>query len=121
MKASSNNDFTLITKIMDAKLEEHDKDGSLRSTIVKAGTHCERRRQDNLLLPMTEAQLVPKEIERGRNKAFDLLTAFSRSGSLAIDHTEPHILIAVSHCFENDIMSTIIRDDCQGGKIIADA
>ena len=111
VKASSSNDFTLIPKILDAKLEEHDKDGSLRSTIVKAGTHWERRRQENLLLPMTEAQLGHKNIDSEKNKAFDLLTALSRSGSLAIDHTELHIIIAVSHCFENDIMSTIIREN----------
>jgi hypothetical protein len=105
------NDFTLIPKILDAELEEHDKDGSLRSTIVKAGPDWERRRQENLLLPMSETYLVSQEIESEKHKAFDLLTALSRSGSLAIEHSELHIIIAVSHCFENDIMSTIIREN----------
>jgi hypothetical protein len=110
IKASSN-DFTLIPKILDAELEEHDKDGSLRSTIVKTGTDWKRRRQENLLLPVSETYLVPQEMESEKNKAFDLLTALSRSGSLPIEHSELHIIIAVSHCFENDIMSTIIGEN----------
>lgn len=110
IKASSN-DFTLIPKMLDAELEEHDKDGSLRSTIVKAGTDWKRRRQENLLLPMSESYLVSEEMESEKNKAIDLLTALSRSGSLPIEHSELHIIIAVSHCFENDIMSTIIREN----------
>jgi hypothetical protein len=108
---TSSNDFTLIPKILDAELEEHDKDGSLRSTIVKAGTDWRRRRQENLLLPMSETYLVSQEIESDKDKAFDLLTALSRSGSLAIEHSELHIVIAVSHCFEADIMSCLIREN----------
>jgi hypothetical protein len=111
IKTSSSNDFTLIPKILDAELEQHDKDGSLRSTIVKAGTHWKRRRKDNLLLPMSETNLASQEIGSEKDKAFDLLTALSRSGSLAIEHSELHIIIAVSHCFENDIMSTLIREN----------
>jgi len=108
---TSSNDFTLIPKIIDAHLEEHDKDGALRSTIVKAGTDWTRRRQENLLLPMVEDVLTSSEIDQEKQKAFDLLIALSRSGSLPIEKSELHIIIAVSHCFESDIMDTIISEN----------
>jgi hypothetical protein len=41
----------------------------------------------------------------------DLLTAISRSGSLPIVQSELHIVIAISHCFQNDVVSTVIQDN----------
>jgi hypothetical protein len=53
----------------------------------------------------------PDDAETEKTKAMDLLTAISRSGSLPIDASELHIVIAVTHCFENQIMNTVIRDN----------
>jgi hypothetical protein len=39
------------------------------------------------------------------------LIAISRSGALPIDTSELHIVIAVTHCFEKQIMETIIQDN----------
>merc|ERR1711862_504605 len=41
----------------------------------------------------------------------DLLTAISRSGSLPIESSELHVIVAVSHCFENEIVDTVIVDN----------
>merc|ERR1712007_359347 len=41
----------------------------------------------------------------------DLLDALSRSGSLAIESSELHVIVAVTHCFEKDIIGTIIQDN----------
>jgi hypothetical protein len=108
---SSANDFTLIPKMLDAKLEIYDKDGSLRSTLIRAGTQWDRRRQDTILLPSVISSLEESEIESEKTKAMALLTAISRSGALPIDASELHVVVAVSHRFENDIMSTVIKEN----------
>jgi hypothetical protein len=110
-KPSASEDFTLIPKILDAKLEKYDTDGALKSTIVKAGRQWTRSRQDNLLVKPATTQMGPDDAESEKTKAMDLLTAISRSGSLPIDASELHIVIAVTHCFENQIMNTVIRDN----------
>lgn len=105
-------DFTLIPKLLDAKLEKIDTDGALRSTIIKAGTsNWKRMRQANLLVAPTLSILSTDDIEHEKKKAFDLLDAISRSGTLAIDCSELHIIVGVSHCFENDIMGSVVQDN----------
>jgi len=104
-------DFTLIPKELDAKLEKHDKDGSLRSTIITAGTHWRSIRQENFLTGSKQSTLSPDTTLTEKKKAFDLLDAISRSGTLAIECSELHVVVAVSHCFDNDILGTIIQDN----------
>jgi len=102
----------LIPKILDAKLEQHDKDGALKSTIVKAsGSDWLLSRKDNLLVDPEAHFLSSSELDAEKRKAMDLLVAISRSGSLPIDSSELHVVIAMSHCFEKEIMNTIIQDN----------
>jgi hypothetical protein len=104
-------DFTLIPKVLDAKLERFDTDGALRSTIIKAGTAWTLSRQDNLLTPPRTSTISGRAVESEKAKAFDLLDAISRSGSLPIPSSELHVVVAVSHCFENDVMGSIVQDN----------
>jgi hypothetical protein len=104
-------DFTLIPKLLDSKLEKYDTDGALRSTIIKAGTVWTRSRQENHLTSAQTSSLTGPAIESEKTKAFDLLDAISRSGSLPIPNSELHVIIGVSHCFENDVMGTIVQDN----------
>ena len=104
-------DFTMIPNMLDAKLEKYDQDGAIKSTIVKAGTPWSRRRQENFLTDPKMSSLAADDIQTEKKKAFDLLDAISRSGTLAIDCSELHVVVAVSHCFENDVMGTVIRDN----------
>jgi hypothetical protein len=97
-------DFTTIPKILDAKLERFDTDDALRSTIIKASRNWTRLRQENLLTPVSSEGLSASEIGTEKRKAFDLLDAISRSGTLPIDCAELHVVVALSHCFENDVM-----------------
>jgi hypothetical protein len=63
---------------------------------------------------LTKAQkssLGPEEIKSEKSKAFDLLDALSRSGSLPIACAELHVVVAVTHCFEKDVMNTVIQDN----------
>ena len=104
-------DFTLIPKLLDAKLEKFDVDNALRSTIIKAGTTWNLKRQPNLLTPHAMQTLSGSRIESEKTRAFDLLDAISRSGALPIASSELHVFIAVSHCFENDVMGCIVQDN----------
>ena len=101
-------DFTLIPKVLDTKLLE-DNDGALKSTIVKAGENWYRTRQENLLLQSQKESLATDAREKEKNQAMDLLTALSRSGSLPIESSELHVIIALTHCFEQDVMNTVYK------------
>jgi hypothetical protein len=103
-EAEVTNDFTSIPKILDQKLEVLDKDNALHSTVIKAGDMWTRKRQQNLLVSPETCTLTSSELGSEKTKAFDLLDAISRSGTLPIDCSELHVVIAVSHCFENTVM-----------------
>jgi hypothetical protein len=108
---SSAEDFTMLPKELDAKLDKLDTDNALRSTILKVGDNWTLKHQETLLsLPVTKS-LGSDEISTEKMKAFDLLDALSRSGSLPIDAAELHVIVALSHCFEKDLMGTLIQDN----------
>jgi hypothetical protein len=104
-------DFTLIPKILDAKLEALDSDGALRSITIKASDQWSRRRQENLLLSATTTVLTGDDISHETKRAFDLLDCLSRSGTLPIACAELHVFVAVSHHFEKECVQTIVQDN----------
>ncbi|KAL7557208.1 hypothetical protein ACA910_001276 [Epithemia clementina (nom. ined.)] len=109
---AESDDFTLIPKTLDARVEKLDADHSLKSTIVKASPSLwVRERQENLLSKAQKTTLDSDTITSEKNKAFDLLDAISRSGTLPIECAELHVVVALTHCFENDVMGTIIQDN----------
>jgi len=97
-------DFTAIPKLLDAKLEKYDTDNALHSTTITASQMWTLRRQANLLTSANTVAFDGLGTKTEKKKAFDLLDAISRSGTLPIDCCELHVVIAVSHCFENDVM-----------------
>jgi len=46
-----------------------------------------------------------------KNKAFDLLDALSRSGSLPVDFATLHVVIATTHSFDKSLLNTVIQDN----------
>merc|ERR1719310_193634 len=104
-------DFTLIPKQLDQSVERNGEAASLRSTTIKTGSNWTRNRQANLLSNPERQGLDADLIRKEKSKAFDLLDALSRSGSLAIEHSELHVVIAMTHCFEKDLMGTVICDN----------
>ena len=104
-------DFTTIPKQLDSMFEMHDKDSAIRATILEAGRPWKRRRQENLLSKAKTSILRQDDCKSEMNKAFDLLDALSRSGTLPIAFAELHVIVAVTHCFENDVMGTIVQDN----------
>ena len=83
-------DFTKIPKILDKKIEALDHDGALKSTILEGGSTWLRSRQDNLLKSPQKSYLYCDDIKKEINKAMDLLTALSCSGSLEYQSVRPH-------------------------------
>jgi hypothetical protein len=110
--SSNGVDFTLLPQLLDAAVEKADNTSALRSTIIKTGQEWVRNRQENILAAVKREELSDdKDLKQEKDKAFDLLDALSRSGSLSIKSSELHVIVAVTHCFEKDIIGTIIQDN----------
>ena len=103
-------DFTLIPQILDEAIEKCAQSTALRTTTIKTG-NWSRSRQKNLLANPKQTQLSNDDIKRERNKAFDLLDALSRSGCFPIAYSDLHVIVAVTHCFDKDVMSTVVCDN----------
>ena len=97
--------------MLDTLVEKYDPESAVRSTIIKIGSPWTRSRQENLLVPSQTSTLSSSHVDEETKKAFDLLDAISRSGSLPIATSELHVFVAVSHCFDNDVMGTIVQDN----------
>ena len=104
-------DFTLIPKVLDSAVEKCEQASALRSTTIKTSSGWVRNRQYNLLSSPKKQTLGADKIKAEKNKAFDLLDALSRSGSLPIAYSELHVVVAVTHCFDKDVMSTVVCDN----------
>jgi len=105
-------DFAAMPKVLDRVFELHDKSSALRSTTIEtANSGWTRIRQENLLSKTSKGSLEKDSILSEKSKAFDLLDALSRSGSLGISYSELHVLICATHRFEKNVMETVIRDN----------
>ncbi len=111
-KIVGNADFTRIPKMLNSVIEKSSSGSSLRSTTIKLSNTWQRSRQENLLsTPKTTFLESDDSIKMERNKAYDLLDALSRNGSLQIASSELHVIVAVTHCFEKDVMNSIVQDN----------
>ena len=108
---SNSIDFTLVPKILDSVIEKSGDASSLRSTVLKTSDNWVRSRQENILSRSMTQNMNPTDIKNEKNKAFDLLDGLSRSGSLPIKFSELHVVVAVTHCFEKDVIDTVVVDN----------
>jgi hypothetical protein len=108
---STDIDFLSIPKILDSKIELLDSDSFLRSTKITIGTSWSLSTQANLLSDKIVQHLSKTEQSEARNKAFDLLDAITKSGSLTISDAELHVLVAVTHQFDRSVMETVIEEN----------
>lgn len=46
-----------------------------------------------------------------RNTCFDLLDALTKSGCVPIDGATLHIVMCATHCFTDNIMNTLVKDN----------
>jgi hypothetical protein len=104
-------DFTLIPTELDEKFEELDVDAALRPTIINLGTTWTKKYYESLLAKQSTSVMSTAEQSTARDGAYDLLDALTRSGVLAFDAAELHVLIAATHCFDKNLIDTVIQDN----------
>lgn len=109
--ASEHVDFTAMPKKLNKILEQYDKDSAVRTTTIKTGDVWKRKRQENILTKLHESELSDDDRRVEKNKAFDLLDAVSRSGSLPLLAAELHVIMGVTHSFEESVMETVIQNN----------
>lgn len=101
-------DFTKVPSALDALYATHDVDNALRPTLLKTGERWVKRSQRALLGTPSTSTLFPAEQKKETQAAFDLLDALSRSGSLPLQHTALHVVVAATHCFDASLVDTVV-------------
>ena len=104
-------DFSKLPERLDKKLELLDSENSLRPTIINIGECWTRSSQKSLLSSPSTQTLIANDQDQERDKAFDLLDALSRSGSLPFEDASLHVVIASTHSFSKTVMQTLIHDN----------
>ena len=99
-------DFMAMPKKLNQALEQYGDESTVRTTTIIPGGPFYRKRQENILANLLESKLS-RQMEK--NKAFDLLDAVSRSGSLPLLAAELHVIMGVTHSFEDSVMETVIQ------------
>merc|ERR1739848_637993 len=108
---SKSKDFMAIPKILDKAIELHDRNAAIRSTTIETNNNWTRISQKNLLSKSVEERLSEDAVATETSRAFDLLDAMSRSGSLSIPASELHVVICATHRFEKSVMETVLLDN----------
>jgi len=110
-----NNDLTIIPKLVDRQFEKITKDdlynGALRNTVIKPKNNWTKTSRANLLSDPNTLALDTTILKVETDKAFDLLDALSRSGSLPLKFAELHVIVASTHCFEKSVVNTVVQDN----------
>jgi len=101
-------DYTRLPVQLDAKLEALDTDGAMRPTKISVGEQWTKSSQKALLAPPSLSSLGKDDYAREKQRAFDLLDALSRGGSLPIDCASLHVLLAATHCFDDSLIDTLV-------------
>jgi hypothetical protein len=111
--AEASVDYTKIPSDLDAALEKLDSEGALRPAIINVGKTWTKRSQKGLLGNPTNKSLAVTEQKLEKQACFDLLDGLTKSGSGAfgIDGAALHIVVSTTHCFEKNVMDTLVRDN----------
>lgn len=114
-------DYTKIPEILDARFEKLDEDGALRPTIISPDTVWTKESLPSLLATPISRSLGRNELEEEKNKAFDLIDALSRSGSLPFEHASLHVVLGATHCFDKTLINTLIQDNMYVAHALCDS
>jgi len=102
-------DYTKIPHQLDSKFESMDKEGSVRPTIINVGSTWSKKFKKSLLADVTTSTLRSDKQKSEKVAAFDLLDALSKSGGLQIEDAALHVVMAATHCFDRNLMDTIVQ------------
>lgn len=108
---SPTNDITLVPGLLEAQLaivEEKKEDSSLRQAMIGTGMTWKRSLWVSSPVPATTLEREAIVVETQR--AFNLLDALSRSGTLEIS-AELHAVIVLSQNFEKNVMGTVLEEN----------
>lgn len=105
-------DYTQIPHELDANYLKFDTDAKLRPSNIKVGTELwQKQEQRGFLGEVKKRTLDTAEQRRETNQAYDLLDALSRSGALVLESTSLHVVLAATHCFDETIINTAIKEN----------
>lgn len=104
-------ELTSIPEALEAKFDQIAVDSTVRPTIINIGTMWTKKYQTDLLTPQVEITLEGKDLETERTKAYDLIDMISKSGFLNFDNAALHVVVASTHCFDRNLMDTVIVDN----------
>lgn len=104
--------YLSLPQKINSEFEIHDVDQAVRPIITKVGdTWTKHYRKSLISLPQTQT-LSTDDLTKEKNKAFDLIDALSRSGSLDFDSgCQVHIFNAVCHSFDKTVLETLIQNN----------
>jgi hypothetical protein len=113
VSSENGTDYTKILNDLDAALEKLDLEGALRPAIINVGKIWNKRSQKGLLSNPTSKNLTVAEQKLEKQACFDLLDGLTKSGSalFGIDGAALHIVVSTTHCFEKNVMDTLVRDN----------
>ncbi len=101
-------DYSKLPAALDARLEQKDPEGRLRPTILSVNETWRKRAQRGLLSAPTESAMTHTAQVLERDKCNDLLDALSRSGLLAFEDAQLHLVLALTHHFDATLMDTLV-------------
>lgn len=105
-------DFTQFPATLDKRFLEFDSDNSLRPTKVIVLEDWVRQTRAGLLAKPTTEHMSESARRTQKDKAYDLLDAISRSGTLPIeDCASLHVVVAVTHQFDKSVVNTVVQDN----------
>lgn len=105
-------DYTQIPHELDANYLKFDTDAKLRPSNIKVGTELwQKQEQRGFLGEVKKRTLDTAEQPPETNQAYDLLDALSRSGALVLESTSLHVVLAATHCFDETIINTAIKEN----------
>ena len=102
-------DVTKVPGMLEKRFLELDEDAAVRPTTINFGDQWSKKFKKTLIQPVQTCGVGPDEQKTEKNKAFDLLDGLTKSGSLVIDQAEMHVVIAGTHCFDMDLMDTVVK------------
>merc|ERR1711998_737145 len=104
-------DYTLLPSLLEKRCTEIDPTAKLRPTIIKVSSGWKKNYKESILSPLASTTLLDSQTKEEKNKAFDLLDALSKSGSISLDAVDLHIVIASTHCFDKTVVDTVIQNN----------
>lgn len=108
-------DVTSVPKELDERALALDPHGGLRATTVTPGKAWTKKAGAALAAGLRGGAGASVEVLHGdaqreeKMRAFDLLDALTRSGSLPLSHATLHVLVCATQSFDDSVVDTVVK------------